>query len=151
MNALISQLQKRDWYLLGLFAVLTVVTTYVTDTLINSAGSQQEAVALTVLFDQGTTVFMGLMLVSGIAISYYCIHVYGGQMAKGFYMFIFGFLFQLTLPIEVAWHLQGLPELVGPAWAGISPFGWFGFFHGSIAVSMLMMGYGLYLLILNRE
>lgn len=151
MRAFLDQMENRDMYLFGAIIVATLVATYLTDKAVKSAGGEKEAIALTVKLNMGTTLFMALTLLAAVIISYYCIRVYSGDIGKGFYMFIIGFIFQLSLPIEVFWHLENLPKLVGAPWLGIPSYWWFGFFHAAIAVSIGLMGYGFYMLVRDLD
>lgn len=154
MKALYENMTKRDGLLLGAVVALTFIATYTVDRLVKAAEGEDAAMAITGQADMGTVVLMALMLVAAIVVSYRCVRIYGGTVGKGFYMFIWGFLFQLALPIEVAWHLIGLQSanpMVGPAWLGVPSYAWLGFFHTMIAASVALMGYGLYILVRDLE
>lgn len=151
MKALFDNVTKRDGIVLAAVIAVTAIATYIVDGMVKAAESKEAAMAVTGQADMGTVVLMALMLVVAIVISYRCVRVYGGSVGKGFYMFIWGFLFQLALPIEVAWHLLNLPKMVGQPWLGIPSYWWLGFFHTLIAVSIALMGYGLYMLVRDLE
>lgn len=162
MKSIITNLETKDWA--AFVAIILVITagTYVVDSWNKSADSKEEGIARAVEANMGTVYAMTAFLIVAILISYYCVRIFGGTVGKGFAMFMWGFVFQLSLPIEVYWHLQTLPDPVGNPWLAnlfggpifdviFSSYWWLGFFHAAIAVSLALMGYGFYMLVRDLD
>lgn len=151
MKAFLSNMNKTDWAVFAAVILVIAIGTYTVDTWNKSATSQEEGIARAVEANMGTVYAMTIFLVVAILITYYCVRIFGGTIGKGFYMFMWGFVFQLSLPIEVYWHLQTLPDPVGNPWLGLPSYWWLGFFHAAIAVSLALMGYGFYMLVRDLD
>ncbi len=141
-----ENMEKRDWYVLGALAVVWVSSIVFVDRWWKGLPEEEQGPA-TILGFEITIAAMALAMLVSIGIIYYAARVYGGTVGKGLYMFVWGLIFQLSLPIEVYWHILNLPHPVGPAWLGIDPYWWLGFFHTAIAVGLALKAYGFYLIV----
>lgn len=103
-------------------------------------------------FESLSKFYQGAVLLFGAYVAYRLFGLWGGKIGKGFIVIAAAFVaLMLQYIFHIKWHLDAVAQMQAGgspylAWLGISGKAWLGFFHGIGAATMIVLGYGFYLL-----
>jgi hypothetical protein len=130
-----EQLEKQDWYLVGIAALITVAMA-----VFGATRYYTLQIGSLVEFSSVIPVFAGLVFI------YLSRSIWGGKIARYLEIIGAGLAVHMLLFIpHIQWHITGQTEGGMPPLIGQPPGFWYMFFHGMSLVAFLFIGYGFYL------
>lgn len=105
---------------------------------------------LTMAFETNLRWVTGAVILVGLGFIYLGRELWGGIVARNLEIIGAGMAIMMIEWIpHIGWHIQGARQAAQggspmPAWLGIPGFWWFGFFHGLVMASFIVITYGFY-------